>query len=765
MRTADSKDPSGIGILPLRDSRRIPVHLKKNLLAAEVSDVLLPPAGYGTTALVPGSIGDLGGGFGWPHRPGGGRDFPSWRFAWPVRSLKPERDNGAGDGAAAALSPAGAPQRVNLAPGHGQKRLEDEKVRQDRVLEGQAARCPIGRSDQPQQFLPAFDDSFEPDDRYIPRVFHSAANVPRGEQEERSPGTMTVHPPGTLGIGLAGSIDAEQIGLFFPVESRLVSQNSKNNDPRAGSLVWDLKDNEFEYKPERTARLQSAWKIVQAPMTPIGNWNLHPGGAGVGAKPGEGAAVLALQLYNSECDDTTGGYCFDREAVGPDHPQVDPRVEGIVGAIYGGTRGRPRPGPWTLGTQSGSEKHVAGTDAEGRGIVPVHYDLDKTMFVKDLKDGPLKFDGDFEPPIESGPGQNEVRFLFDPDLRYSWGGRQLQGKYRWVSTGQMDDDDPGFLPPLIPLPSEGSPPFPLPRDPFPFPFPPGGFPGGEPFPLPPDVFIGPGGRFAPQPNVIVQHRPAPRIRVNAKIERNQTDINFARGRDLDAAPLVGSRVDRHMTYSSREMCLPGLVVRPQFLLDDRIDFRNWKLPSRDLYRLQKVETPVACRLEGWSKQLSDGWGYTVGFDRPRSAGRYPIPSATGGICLTPAELGVEDVRDGGYSVAAADLSKAYLAIAPFTRLAFGIPDTDTGEMKAGSIVFRVPDAATLTSGGEVLVDRVGSTGVLENVLKILGNGDIFLKDVDTAPSVNPVAGVKLFSENGESKVRGPQGTVTTLAPA
>lgn len=191
-----------------------------------------------------------------------------------------------------------------------------------------------------------------------------------------------VFPKGLYGIAMPTSDEIQQTNLFFPCDPRLFAINY-GDEPAMGSIVCDTDEND-EIDPNRTARLQSAFRVIRSPYNSTAN-------------------SIALQIGRSGNDDCLGGLVFDK-TMGD--------VVAAMSSVYGG--------PFDVGDIF--DLHRLGTDGDGNPINALHISLSalfKGRFNRDM-DGPLLHEGYWK-GAQKFPFSGEVHFEWDAAL----------GVHRW----------------------------------------------------------------------------------------------------------------------------------------------------------------------------------------------------------------------------------------------------------------------------------------------------------------------------------------------
>lgn len=210
------------------------------------------------------------------------------------------------------------------------------------------------------------------------------------------------YPVGT--IGWTGSTMRENLqeDVFIPCDMRLVAVNV-GPDGTYGSLVYDTNQNN-EYDPERSAYLQSAFRVIKRPL---GSPN-----------------AIGFQLNLAGNKDTKGGYFVDlgdasvtTQSVatgtvatgGSGMVSVAGQGQDVISPVSGGgdaiiqTAGAGQNsgvligqgsymdgGPFHVGNKN--DKHRAGVDADGNPINCLHLWTSSNFYRNSVEDGPLRFE-------------------------------------------------------------------------------------------------------------------------------------------------------------------------------------------------------------------------------------------------------------------------------------------------------------------------------------------------------------------------------------
>ena len=140
-------------------------------------------------------------------------------------------------------------------------------------------------------------------------------------------------------------------------------------------------------------------------------------------------------------------------------------------------------------------------------------------------------------------------------------------------------------------------------------------------------------------------------------------------------------------YSPNEQGCGTMLWRAQHYATDSLDYRNWFGQSQEAIESEKKYTPSVARLEAFGHQnpqehrgpYCPGWNYTAG-DEPDGThkGRNECKTSNGGVVFMPPQYGVENYA-GLISDPTAESTSSFI-FAPGTKLAFGLPDLETGKL-------------------------------------------------------------------------------------
>ncbi len=267
---------------------------------------------------------------------------------------------------------------------------------------GKAPKSHCGSMSGKHQMLPVLGDGWEADDRFKGLEVTLPPDYPK-------------MPKGVYGIAIAGTHEYEQKSLFFPTETRLFAVNVAG-DPRMGSMVYDL-DDEFRVDKDRGAPLQSAFRVLKEPIG--------------------GANAIAIQLGQSGCTDTEGGYVYDvgqgGEPAGKG-TQVEQELPYVIAQLSVNKGG-------FIDVGSSDDKHENGADADGTKINKAHIST-KALFRRNRsEDGPIEFNGPYPQPIKL-PKKVEAHLGWD-DATQMW-------RFWSETPHEMISWVPTFPPPQLP---------------------------------------------------------------------------------------------------------------------------------------------------------------------------------------------------------------------------------------------------------------------------------------------------------------------------
>ena len=463
-------------------------------------------------------------------------------------------------------------------------------------------------------------------------------------------------PANFVGLAMALNREEAQESVFMTTDPRLVAMN-RDSDPDYGTLLYDMEADEEDVTTRtkldirRRAPLQGLVRVLPGPFEGPCKGNMPDFDARFFGTP-------ALQIGHSEMKDVRGGIFFDRDAQGGD---------GVGGAVSATDFG----GPLEVGLSGEDDLHHLLTDADGHSINSMHISLGAFYCPpggSNRFDGPLKWEGEFKEEPASGTIWRQVKFVWrgDPEKHFHpCTGEEIEGKHIWVGACIADDGQPYEREEEEPAPSGTpmTPPGSLPPPPPP------------PPPLPSGLEIGP----IPQgydwnAGPLAFHEP------------DSGRVQIALGIQAGPTPQTVTDDDIFRDYNQiyTETAMTGILARPQFQKTGAVDLRNWTgkaNPDIDPAPHQahfKRTAPITARLEAFGKQSANAFLYT---NSPAAGGRYaPTGTADGGFVFTPPEASLIQVEA---NTQPSTVSNSYFIFAPNTRLGWGRPDTDTGEMTSG----------------------------------------------------------------------------------
>lgn len=516
--------------------------------------------------------------------------------------------------------------------------------------------------------------------------------------------TMPAYPPGYYGVALMGTMTDRQDDYFLPADPRLIAPNQAGGGCY-GTMVADLKDDN-SIDPDRLARLQTHFWVIEEPY---------------GSKHNS----IALNTDTTGKCGMRGGLFIERAqgqaGYGP-NPDGNRRAIGELSQHYGG--------PLVAGHLQ--DKHRRDTDGDGRPINGGHISLLTNIYFSRNVDGPLHWDGFYEPPDFFPKKKVPVHFEWDgAGQDYKWHsycgvyippheppgipdpppgpGLTGDGDGGGVTTGGGGDagggvgggiggigggisggiggTGPAPQPPLPPIP------------PSPVNLPPLGT--DETQPAEPGEL--PGGQQAGSEREREERRLREEIRVLEErlryeltpYDRVRTERELREAREAllrlvfgipDTVPTVGASWQQGdaalpFTASPTEFAAPVLLGRPQLMHSGAVDFRNMTQPPNHLSGQMDLETPVTVRLEAFGRQDGGQWTYT---QRP-AEGRYFGGTGPGGINVGPPEVDLFTMRANPSTFTPPGItpSSTTLNVGPFARLGFGLPDLADGGVDNG----------------------------------------------------------------------------------
>jgi hypothetical protein len=804
----------GPGILPLQEKdydKRIGVGMldqRCGLMAMRIIGRQQELGQLGHWIQEKDSVGDVIGSSLWRAEKSSGRPVPAWRLgAWPAMTIIPDtrtkatgggsRSGGGGFGGGQGGLPIGgpfvanSPLIVNLAiPGSRTRATRNPHARRGYVGGFPFVAC------RPALKQNSDDGFWELDNRFEQKLLNFIKPATRAYP-------VRMYPSGYRGLVISGNEEKTQEDIFVPVDDRLIAMNG-HADPAYGTLVCDvvhafvgttasLKISDID--PTRAVPLQSIFRVLKGINVKTVQTIEGTGSTVHNSFSWNGPGSIALQLGESEVNDCSGGLLYEYDAGLPSSERLS----------MAATLSHRRGGPFCVGTDLGDagggktldiggdlkaregglgftevfnqagggvtttkkrfdtglrEEHVIGRDVDGTWLTAGHLSLNSLF--KDPEhpkaDGPLNFDGfKTNGRVDFGPFRWKVTFEYDQDVTHVWGDPYGQpatghGKYKWFALGDVGQ-------------SEGTPPAPI--------------PDGKTVVLhqADDVFhpITHGEVFQQLPLNI--HEGDAGLSGFVGIDRREDLQGIQQRLFQNVTPIIkkGAAHVRNYPLTLREISHPSIIFKPQLFIDSVQDFRNYVVPSENEANNCIRDTPITARLDGYGAQTATGWKY--GFP-PGGASRYlRWGTSTGGICLLPGELSLEDVRDKTVNDPSL-VSRAHFIIPPFSRLGFGLPSTMSGDIQTDGIVFQ-PEEIINPVG--VLIRKMKSDGTFAQVGAVKptgwgfgaafedGSGDrvMFIGNAATEPTANPTVGGLLWvrASDGKLRYRRKDGTVTNLEDA
>ena len=443
-----------------------------------------------------------------------------------------------------------------------------------------------------------------------------------------------------------------QESVFLSTDPRLVAMN-RDSDPDYGSLIYDMEANDDDQASRtkldirRRAPLHGLVRVLKGPFRGPCEDRMPDFDDRFFGTP-------ALQIGHSGMKDVRGGIFFDRDAQGGD---------GVGGAVSATDFG----GPLEVGLSDEQDLHHLLTDDDGHSINSMHISLNAFYCPQGGSarfDGPLKWEGEFSQEPASGTIWRQVKFVWkgSPEKHFHpCTGHEIEGKHIWVAACIGDHGQPASTPPSEPAS-------------------PGDESGSPPEPPPPEA------EELLRPGRDLEREQFERFNVNPPGgEGGGAQVRFARAM-VGPAPLTCTDDDifREFNQIYTETAMTGILARPQRHKTDAVDLRNWAgtanpgIDPKPHQESFKRTTPIVARLEAFGKQSSADFIYT---NSPASGGRYaPTGTADGGWVFTAPESSFLQVEG---NTQPATVSNSYFIFAPNTRLGWGRPDTDTGEMTSG----------------------------------------------------------------------------------
>ena len=139
-------------------------------------------------------------------------------------------------------------------------------------------------------------------------------------------------------------------------------------------------------------------------------------------------------------------------------------------------------------------------------------------------------------------------------------------------------------------------------------------------------------------------------------------------------------------------------MRPQFIGENQLDFRNLTNPTPEELALRNATTPITARIEAYGEQTASGWVYA---DKPDSGERYSNGMTPGGFAFLPPQIGMEDEADN-FEPDGRNICNTFVVAAPNVRLGWGYPSIDTGGIEMGAAFTQLtPDLITQYDSGRV----------------------------------------------------------------
>lgn len=225
-----------------------------------------------------------------------------------------------------------------------------------------------------------------------------------------------------------------------------------------------------------------------------------------------------------------------------------------------------------------------------------------------------------------------------------------------------------------------------------------------------------------------------------------------------------------------ELAGPGELWRPQRYVEGETDARSM-LGAKDSAAVDRIEseTPVVGRESAYGAQggkvggpylLPAAGGTQQAVDRgfvrtqPIGTSQFVGGSGNGGSAIMPPEVSIADVDDNFLPVGVT-VSKVYKLAVPGARFASGLPELARGGVFNG-YSWGHPNGAF---SSDLVFYRHNSTGTATEVMRLMSDGNLLIKNGDGAPGGLPVAGGYLYADGGALKWKGSGGTVTTIAAA
>jgi len=607
------------------DEQGIGLDMRCCVLGVEIRNREETGEGMGGYLYQPGTIGDIIGGQLWPvdAHATDSRDIPAWRFSWPSQVSERSLGTAMPSKYLPLKTLSTIQEQADREQAEGQLKSSTEAWVRDTRFPSKARQ---------------FDD----------RIWFSDSPHDKNElilsPEKQAARLWQRFPVGYTGLTMGLNREDREETVFLPTDARLVSDwDSLFGD--FGTFVCDLGEVEggVGLETKRRAPLQALCRVVPGNFGGPCDGEI-PTNSDVATKWG----TLALNIGKTpQVNSTWGGVFWDHPCGG--HVSAKSQA--------GESAADPRTGPGgpldvggTKAAGDGADKHFLITDGDGKAINSMHISLD-AFYCRSGDEGdapefdaPLKHDGEKKEYPKHADVWREVKFVYDAGLTHPHPclDEELEGRHIWLAgcVSEYGQHTP-------PQGSEAG--------------------GAAINPDPPKQAggNGDGGGAGVSPRYL--SGPA---------------VSRAEGSPRTLSDTTAFR-EYNQIYS--EVALPGLLARPQFQSSTAVDFLNWAGPEvnqgidPEPYRIAfRRDAPLVGRLEAFGKQTSSQWAYT---ESPSTGGRYaPTGTADGGWVFTPPESSLLQVQGNAQP---ATVSNPYFIFAPNTRLGFGRPDTDSGQMKSG----------------------------------------------------------------------------------
>lgn len=184
-----------------------------------------------------------------------------------------------------------------------------------------------------------------------------------------------------------------------------------------------------------------------------------------------------------------------------------------------------------------------------------------------------------------------------------------------------------------------------------------------------------------------------------------------------------------------QTAFPAILGRPNSMTVGAKDLRAYGgILSNVEGKQRSNRVPITARLEAFGSMVNGEWQYT---QKP-NAGRYTGGTTPGGFALMPPEL---DMFDYGNSFARSELSLStvYLGVVPTTAFfAAGVPDPSIGKYKNG---YRWG----VDSSGNWKLEKLDSTGAATEVFRAYGTEGLLLGTRPTSTDAWTFVGVTAIS--------------------